>query len=80
MQGAKAAEEKAEVAVEVVRLPSGEDGESTTIYVKNLAFASTDAGLQVIFAPHRLLLLFQQGCCRCQPRGVTQHWPCHPDQ
>ena len=57
MQAAKAAEGEAQAAVEVVPLPSGEDGESTTIYVKNLAFATTDAGLQVIFIPRRLLLL-----------------------
>ena len=35
-------------------LPSSEDGESTTIYVKNLAFATTDAGLQVISVPQSL--------------------------
>ena len=58
MQGAKAAEGKAQAAVEVVPLPSGEDGESTTIYVKNLAFATTDAGLQVTLVSHHSLLLF----------------------
>lgn len=48
MQEAQAAEAKADAAVEIVPLPaSTEDGESTTIYVKNLAFATTDAGLQV---------------------------------
>lgn len=34
--------------MEVVPLQAAdEEGESTTIYVKNLAFATTDAGLQV---------------------------------
>lgn len=34
--------------VEVAALPIGEeDAESTTIYVKNLAFATTDATLRV---------------------------------
>ena len=57
-QGAQAAQDKAQAAVEVVPLPSGEDGESTTIYVKNLAFATTDAGLQVILGPQLSLPLF----------------------
>ena len=79
MQGAKAAEGTAQAAVEVVPLPSSEDGESTTIYVKNLAFATTDAGLQVSLVLHRLLVLFSQGCCRVQHRGGSKHWPRHPD-
>lgn len=38
--------------MEVVALPAGEeDAESTSIYVKNLAFATTDATLQVLYSP-----------------------------
>ncbi len=38
----------AKEAIEVAALPTGEeDAESTTIYVKNLAFATTDATLRV---------------------------------
>ena len=37
-----------DAAVEIAALPAAdEEGESTTIYVKNLAFATSDAGLQV---------------------------------
>ena len=47
MQVVKAPEGNADSAVEIVApQAAGEDGESTTIYVKNLAFATTDAGLQ----------------------------------
>ena len=48
LQDVKASSVKDESAVEIVPLPaSAEDGESITIYVKNLAWATTDAGLQV---------------------------------
>ena len=49
MQDAEAPGAKEAAAVEVVPLPAAdEEGESTTIYVKNLAWATTDTGLQVI--------------------------------
>ena len=52
MQGGKPPEGNADSAVEIMPLPAaGEDGESTTIYVKNLAFPTTDAGLQVCSYP-----------------------------
>lgn len=48
MQVVKAPLTKDKSAMEVVPLPAVEEElESTTIYVKNLAFATTDAGLQV---------------------------------
>ncbi len=48
-QDAKASGAKNVAAVEVTPLPAAdEEGESATIYVKNLAFATTDAGLQVL--------------------------------
>ena len=50
VQDVKASGAKDVPAVEVVPLPAAdEEGESTTIYVKNLAFATTDAGLQVCY-------------------------------
>lgn len=46
----KAEKAGAEEAVEVADLPAGdEEAESTTIYVKNLAWATTDATLRVGF-------------------------------
>jgi len=54
LQDVKASSVKDDSAVEIVPLPaSAEDGESITIYVKNLAWATLDAGLQV--------------CCRSCP-------------
>ncbi len=50
MQGVNAPDVNVASAVEVAPLlATGEDGESTTIYVKNLAFVTTDTGLQVCF-------------------------------
>lgn len=43
--------EGAAAPVEIVALPAGdEEGESTTMYVKNLAFATTDLSLKVEFS------------------------------
>ena len=48
----------------VAPLPAAEDeGESTTIYVKNLAFATTDAGLQVCSRGHQNL--HKPPCMQC---------------
>ena len=48
----------------VAPLPIAEDeGESTTIYVKNLAFATTDAGLQVRSRGHQNL--HKPPCMQC---------------
>ena len=61
MQDVKAPGAKSDdSAVEVAALPAAdEEGESTTIYVKNLAFATSDTGLQVR----------AKGCCQisCLP-------------